>query len=43
MMNPIRSCSATPQKIVFHETFRRLLESSQAIAAKIMKPTADTA
>lgn len=43
IIRPIRSCRAAPQAIVLHAIFRRLLESNQAMPAKVMKPTSDTA
>src|SRR6266849_4653431 len=43
IIRPIRNCRAAPQAIVFHAIFRRLLESTQEIPAKIRKPKNDTA
>ena len=39
---PITSCNATPHAKVFSETFRRSVESNQAIPANVKKPAAET-
>src|SRR5258706_10308696 len=43
IIRPMRSCKPTPHAIVFQAIFRRLLESNQAMPAKITKPRNDTA